>query len=180
MEGRWMIHDACLRGLGVIEEVSRSFAKLFGRDSGGILEEYQSRDAETILVAKGSICGTIKDVVDELREKGRKVGLVRLKTFRPFPRQALAEALKGAKQIAVVEKGGSFGAGGIMTPEIKDALYDTGSRIPVSGFCVQLGGREITADGIKEIVARITKGEQVAYEYFALKQSILPDLVPAD
>jgi len=180
MEGRWMIHDAQLRSLSVIEEVSAEFAKVFGRNSGGLLEEYKSKDAETVLVAKGSICGTIKDVVDELREKGQKVGLVRVKTFRPFPRAAIQKALAGAKRIAVIEKGGSFGAGGIMTPEIKDALYDTGSRIPVSGFCVQLGGREITADGLKEIVARITKGEQVAYEYFGLKQAILPDLVPAD
>jgi hypothetical protein len=67
-----------------------------------------------------------------------------------------------------------------MTPEIKDALYDTGARIPVSGFCVQLGGREIAADGIKEIISRVAKGEQVAYEYFRLKQAILPDLVPSD
>jgi len=180
MEGRWMIHDAQLRSLSVIEEVSANFAKVFGRNSGGLIEEYKSRDAETILVAKGSICGTIKDVIDEFRDKGQKVGLVRVKTFRPFPRQAMAKALSGAKCIAVIEKGGSFGAGGIMTPEIKDGLYDAGVRAPVSGFCVQLGGREITADGIKEIIARVTKGEQVAYEYFALKQAILPDLVPND
>ena len=180
MEGRWMIHDAQLRSLSVIEEVSANFAKVFGRTSGGLLEEYKSKDAETVLVAKGSICGTIKDVVDELRDKGQKVGLVRIKTFRPFPRQALVTALKGAKRIAVIEKGGSFGSGGIMTPEIKDALYDTGARMPVSGFCVQLGGREITADGIKEIISRVAKGEQVAYEYFGLNQGILPDLVPMD
>jgi pyruvate ferredoxin oxidoreductase alpha subunit len=180
MEGRWMIHDAQLRSLSVIEEVSANFAKAFGRNSGGLLEEYKSKDAETVLVAKGSVCGTIKDVVDELRDKGQKVGLVRVKTFRPFPRQAMAKALGGAKRIAVIEKGGSFGAGGVMTPEIKDVLYDAGSRMPVSGFCVQLGGREITADGIKEIIGRVTKGEQVAYEYFALKQNLLPDLVPKD
>ncbi|MCX5683809.1 MAG: pyruvate ferredoxin oxidoreductase [Planctomycetota bacterium] len=180
MEGRWMIHDAQLRSLAVIEEVSANFAKAFGRNSGGLLEEYKSKDAETVLVAKGSICGTIKDVIDELRDKGQKVGLVRVKTFRPFPRQALVKALSGAKRIAVIEKGGSFGSGGIMTPDIKDALYDTSARIPVSGFCVQLGGREITADGIKEIVARVSKGEQVAYEYFGLKPALLPDLVPVD
>jgi pyruvate ferredoxin oxidoreductase alpha subunit len=180
MEGRWMIHDAQLRSLSVIEEVSANFAKVFGRNSGGLIEEYKSKDAETVLVAKGSICGTIKDVVDELRDRGQKVGLVRIKTFRPFPRQALVAALKGAKRIAVIEKGGSFGAGGIMTVDLKDALYDTGARVPVSGFCVSLGGREITADSIKEIISRVQKGEQVAYEYFGLKQAILPDLVPSD
>jgi len=180
MEGRWMIHDASLRSLGVIEEVSAEFAKRFGRSSGGLLEEYKSRDAETVLAAKGSICGTIKDVVDELREKGRKIGLVRLKTFRPFPRAAVVNALRGAREIAVIEKGGSFGAGGVITPDIKDGLYDAGLRMPVSGFCVQLGGREVTPDGIREIIDRVSKGEQVAYEYFRLKQAILPDLVPSD
>jgi pyruvate ferredoxin oxidoreductase alpha subunit len=180
MEGRWMIHDASLRSLGVIEEVSQAFAKMFGRASGGLIEEYRSQDAETILVAKGSICGTIKDVVDELREKGRKVGLVRIKTFRPFPREALVKAVRGAKQIAVVEKGGSFGAGGVTTPDLKDALYDAGLRMPVSGFCVQLGGREVTPDGIHEIIERVSKGEQVAFEYFRLKKGILPDLVPTE
>jgi len=178
MEGRWMIHDAIVRSLGVIEEVSQAFATMFGRASGGLIEEYKSQDAETILVAKGSICGTIKDVVDELREKGRKIGLVRIKTFRPFPREALVKAVRGAKQIAVVEKGGSFGAGGVTTPDLKDALYDAGLRMPVSGFCVQLGGREVTPDGIHEIIERVSKGEQVAFEYFRLKKGILPDLVP--
>ena len=179
MEGRWMIHDACLRSLGVIEEVSRNFAKAFGRASGGILEEYKSRDAETILVCKGSVSGTIKDVVDELREKGQKVGLVRLKVYRPFPRAQVVAALKGAKHIAVIERGGSFGAGGIITPDLKDGLYDAGLRIPVSGFCVQLGGRELAPDGVREIIERVSGGEQVAYEYFRLKKEILPDLVPS-
>jgi pyruvate ferredoxin oxidoreductase alpha subunit len=179
MEGRWMIHDACLRSLDVIEEVSKNFAKAFGRNSGGHLEEYKSKDADLILIAKGSICGTIKDVVDDLREKGQKVGLVRIKTYRPFPRAALLAAIKHAKQIAVIEKGGSFGAGGIMTPEVKEVLYDAGLAIPVSGFCVQLGGREVVPEGIGEIISRVSKGEkQKAYEYFRIKTEILPDLVP--
>jgi pyruvate ferredoxin oxidoreductase alpha subunit len=179
MEGRWMIHDACLRSLEVIEEASAAFAKAFGRASGGLIEKYKSNDAETVLVAKGSIAGTIKDVVDEMRAEGKKVGLVRLKTFRPFPRDAILAALKDAKHIAVIEKGGSFGAGGIMTPEVKEVLYDAGLRIPVSGFCVQLAGREVPPDGIREIIDRVAKGErQKAYEYFRLKKELLPDLVP--
>ena len=179
MEGRWMVHDACLRSLEVIEEASAAFAKAFGRDSGGLLEKYKSDDAETILIAKGSICGTIKDVVDQARDEGKKVGLVRLKTHRPFPREAILAALKGAKHIAVIEKGGSFGAGGVMTPEVKEVLYDAGLRIPVSGFCICLGGREVHPDGIREIIDRVSKGEkQTAYEYFRLKKELLPDLVP--
>jgi pyruvate ferredoxin oxidoreductase alpha subunit len=179
MEGRWMVHDACLRSLGVIEEVSAAFAKAFGRPSGGLLEEYKSRDAETILVAKGSLCGTIKDVVDEERDKGRKVGLVRLKVFRPWPKAAVLGALGHARRIAVIERGASFGSGGVMTPEVKETLYDAGKMVPVSGFCVQLGGREVTPDGLHEIIERVSKGDkQKAYEYFGLRTEILPDLVP--
>jgi len=179
MEGRWMIHDAALRSLGVIEEVSAAFEKLFGRPSGGLIEEYKSKDAETILVAKGSISGTIKDVVDEMRGEGKKVGLVRIKVFRPWPKAAILKAIRGARQIAVIEKGGSFGAGGILTPEIKETLFDAGVLVPVSGFCVQLGGREVRPDGIREIIERVSKGEkQKAYEYFRLKKELLPDLVP--
>jgi pyruvate ferredoxin oxidoreductase alpha subunit len=179
MEGRWMVHDACLRSLDVIQEVSEAFAKVFGRDSGGLLEEYQSEDAETVLIAKGSLCGDIKDLVDRMRDEGHKVGLVRVKTFRPFPRAALVEALANAKQVAVVERGASFGAGGVLTPEVKEALYDAGHVLPVSGFCVQLGGREVHPDGLREIVDRVAGGEkQTAYEYFRLKEELLPDLVP--
>ena len=100
------------------------------------------------------------------------------RTGRSRGPQILA-AVKGAKQIAVIEKGGSFGAGGIMTPEVKEVLYDAGLKIPVSGFCVQLGGREVAPDGIAEIIERVSKGErQKAYEYFRIKQALLPDLVP--
>jgi len=179
MEGRWMVHDACLRSLPVIEEASAAFEKAFGRPSGGLLELYRSEDAETILVAKGSLCGTIKDVVDAMRDEGTKVGLVRIKTYRPWPSAAVLAAIRHAKQIAVIERGGSFGAGGVMTPEIKETLYDAGLAIPVSGFCVQLAGREVHPDGIREIVERVSGGQiQKAYEYFRLKKDLLPDLVP--
>ena len=179
MEGRWMVHDACRRSLPVIEEASADFEKIFGRASGGLLEEFHTDDAEIILVAKGSLCGTIKDVVEQMRGEGTKVGLMRIKTYRPWPEQAILKCIKGARHIAVIERGASFGAGGVMTPEIKETLFDAGLAIPVSGYCVQLGGREVPPDGIREIVQRAAKGEkQTAYEYFRLKTEILPDLVP--
>ncbi|MFO8015427.1 MAG: pyruvate ferredoxin oxidoreductase [Phycisphaerae bacterium] len=179
MEGRWMVHDACRRSLPVIEEASAEFEKLFGRASGGLIEEFHTDDAEIILVAKGSLCGTIKDVVEEMRGEGTKVGLMRIKTYRPWPDEAVLNCLKNAKHIAVIERGASFGAGGVMTPELKETLFDAGLQIPVSGYCVQLGGREVPPDGIREIVDRAAKGEkQTAYEYFRLREEILPDLVP--
>jgi len=179
MEGRWMVHDACRRSLPVIEEASAEFEKIFGRPSGGLLEEFHTDDAEIILVAKGSLCGTIKDVVEEMRAEGTKVGLMRIKTYRPWPGEAVLRVVKDAKHIAVIERGASFGAGGVMTPEIKETLFDAGLQIPVSGYCVQLGGREVHPDGIREIVERAAKGEkQTAYEYFRLKTELLPDLVP--
>ena len=179
MEGRWMVHDACRRSLPVIEEASADFEKIFGRPSGGLLEEFHTDDAEIILVAKGSLCGTIKDVVEAMRAEGTKVGLMRIKTYRPWPQEAVLRVIKDAKHVAVIERGASFGAGGVMTPEIKETLFDAGLAIPVSGYCVQLGGREVHPDGIREIVDRAARGEkQTAYEYFRLKTEILPDLVP--
>jgi len=179
MEGRWMVHDACRRSLPVIEEASAEFEKIFGRPSGGLIEEFHTDDAEIILVAKGSLCGTIKDVVEAMRGEGTKVGLMRIKTYRPWPEEAVLNCVKDAGHIAVIERGGSFGAGGVMTPEIKETLFDAGLAIPVSGYCVQLGGREVPPDAIREIVQRAAKGEkQTAYEYFRLKTELLPDLVP--
>ena len=173
MEGRYMIHEACVGAIPVIEEISAEFARKFGRSSGGFLECYRSDDADTILVAMGSVCGTIKDAIDSMRDAGKKVGLVRVKCFRPLPVKALLDALGNAKRIAILEKAGSFGGAGILSTEIKEVLFDADKRIPVSGFCVSLGGREVTEDGIVEIAERIEK-ETVPWEYFRLKRELLP------
>ena len=104
-------------------------------------------DAEIILVAMGSICGTIKTVIDSLREQGEKVGLLKVIAFRPFPKDEIQEAIKNADRIAVLDKNISFGIGGVLHNEIKAKI-----NVNASGFILGLGGRDVPPEDIKTIV----------------------------
>jgi len=151
-------HDKALKdSQSIIEKAGKEFAKLFGRDYSAVVEGYHLSDAETVLVAMGSICGTTKDAIDEMRAAGKKVGLLKIRVFRPFPTEELAKALAGAKRIAVLDKNISLGSKGAVAFEVKDALY--GSGIPVYGYILGLGGRDVRKKDIKEIVGLAEKGK---------------------
>lgn len=162
MEIRYDIEEALENSLSVIEEVGKEFGDKFGR-TYGLIEEYKSDDAEIILVAMGSICNTIKDVVDEYRENGEKIGLVRVRAYRPFPKEALKAAVGDAK-LAVLDKDVSFSSGG--------ALYlDTKAALNNDTYCyiVGLGGRDITPDHINQIIEK-TKNPVKDVEWIGLKE----------
>ena len=128
---------------GVIEEVGKEFSKITGRDYH-LAEGYRTEDAERILIALGSTSGTAKQVVDNLREKGEKVGLVKIRMFRPFPYQEVRDILSGAKAVGVLDRSASFGAlGGPVMLETKAALYGE-STVPVKNYIYGLGGRDMT------------------------------------
>lgn len=147
IEIRHELEEAMEHSLEVIEEVGKEFGDLFGRYYG-LIEEYKSEDADIILIAMGSICGTIKDVIDKQREEGKKVGLVRIRTYRPFPKEALKNAVKDAK-LAVLDKDISLGAGGAVYLDTKATLDNE-----VYGFVLGLGGRDITPEHIEEIIEK--------------------------
>jgi pyruvate ferredoxin oxidoreductase alpha subunit len=127
----------------VIVEVGEEFEKLTGRKYG-LLEAYKTDDAERIVVALGSTTGTAKQVVDRLREAGEKVGLVKVRAFRPFPYREIREILSRAKAVAVLDRSHSFGAmGGPVMLEVRAALYGW-SQVPVKNYIYGLGGRDIT------------------------------------
>jgi len=130
---------------------------MFGRDYSAMVEGYRLEDAETAIVALGSICGTTKDAIDEMRDEGKKVGLLKVRVFRPFPTEDVAKALLQVKRVAVLDKNISLGAKGAVTLEVKDALYNSG--IPVKGYIIGLGGRDVRKKDIKEIVALVKKGQ---------------------
>ena len=133
---------------GVILEVGREFKKLSGRDYW-LFEEYQMEGAERAIVALGSTAGTVKETVDALREKGEKVGLIKLRVFRPFPKEELVEALKGIKALVVLDRSNSFGGfGGPLFTEIRSTLYGSGLSFEVLNYIYGLGGRNIS---LKEI-----------------------------
>ena len=168
-EFRYEIDNAAKRAKDVIQKAGKEFGTLFGRDYSALVEGYRLDDAETAIVAMGSICGTIKDSIDEMRAEGKKVGLLKLRVFRPFPSEEIAQALSNVKRVAVLDKNISLGAKGAVAIEVRDALY--GSVIPVKGYVLGLGGRDVRKKDIKEIVSLVEKG--VGDQFYGLRRELL-------
>jgi pyruvate ferredoxin oxidoreductase alpha subunit len=141
-EVRYLAHHKHLRAIDLIPELSAEFARGFGRESGGLLQAYRSEDAETVIVALGSVVGTIKDVVDDMRDEGVSIGAVKVVSFRPFPMLALRTALENARRVVVVEKCLADGLGGIVVGSVRMALR--GLSTPIYTVIAGLGGRPIT------------------------------------
>src|SRR5271165_2909324 len=148
-EVRYLSHHKQLRALGLIPELATSFRKQFGRDSGGLIRTYRSEDAETIVVALGSVNGTVQEVVDEMRADGSRIGSVSICSFRPFPLGVLRDALQHAKRVVVLEKCLAVGLGGIVSDGVRKAL----SGIVLNGYTViaGLGGRAITRSSLRRL-----------------------------
>jgi pyruvate ferredoxin oxidoreductase alpha subunit len=128
----------------LIEDLSAQFGKLFGRVAGGLLREYRTQGAEMVVVAMGSINGTIKDVIDEMRAEDLSVGLVSLVTFRPFPMRALQEALARAKDVLVIDKALDAGMGGPLASNVDLAIRNLADPPRLHSAIVGLGGRPVT------------------------------------
>ncbi|MGQ9623091.1 MAG: transketolase C-terminal domain-containing protein [Candidatus Caldatribacteriaceae bacterium] len=144
--------DNCLP---VIEEVTEAFGKLSGRKYG-LTEGYRLEDAEYVMVALGSTCGTAKEAIDSLRDRGKKAGLLKIRCFRPFPREAVVQALAPRKGIAVLDRSVTLGGfGGPVFTEIRSALYDLPVRPFIIDFYYGLGGRDIYVEDIERAFARI-------------------------
>jgi len=158
-ETRFKIQETMEEAKQVIDDVALEFKKVFGRYSGGLIEEYRLNDAQTAVISMGSVVGTIKDVVDDLRDKGQKIGVLKIRAFRPFPEEAIYEALKDVKNIVVFEKAISLGKGGILYDEVKTAFYGKKHQPKISGLIVGLGGRDIPKESIADGIAKGEKGE---------------------
>ena len=142
MEVKYLAHAKQIMALDLIPRIADEFAQHFGRASGGLVRSYRCEDAQTIVVALGSVLGTIKDTVDELRESGMHIGVLGIQSFRPFPLAAVRAALQGAQRVVVLEKSFSVGLGGVLSTDVRLAL----SGIHLHGYTViaGLGGRAIT------------------------------------
>jgi pyruvate ferredoxin oxidoreductase alpha subunit len=156
------------------KEVEEEFSKLTGRKYG-LFETYKTDDADIIIIAMSSMGGTAKVVADAMREKGDKVGVIRLKMFRPFPTKEIAKAIGNSKAVAVFEKAMSFGAAGHpLALEVRTALYDAKERPMVVNFVVGLGGRDVPpttfVDGIEKTKGYLKKGEAPMYETLGVRK----------
>jgi pyruvate ferredoxin oxidoreductase alpha subunit len=148
-EVRYLVHEKQLQALRLIPEIAGVFENVFGRPSGGLIHPYRTEGAETVVVALGSINGTIKEVVDSMREDGMAVGSVSICAFRPFPLQELEEALTGARRVIVLEKSLAPGLGGVVASNVRMALR--GTPLPVYTVIAGLGGRTITMASLREV-----------------------------
>src|SRR5262249_21728932 len=121
-EVRYLAHHKQLRALELIPRLGSEFAAQFGRTSGGLLRSYRTEDADTIVVALGSVNGTIKEVIDEMRDEGAAIGAVSICSFRPFPLAALRSVLERADRVVVLEKCLAVGLGGIVSDGVRKSL----------------------------------------------------------
>jgi pyruvate ferredoxin oxidoreductase alpha subunit len=152
IEIRRQNNEAMARAVTVIEEAYADFKRVFGRGpENPWFEEYMTDDADIILVGMGTISLPIKVAIRELRAKGKKVGLVRLRWFRPFPTEKLVAALSTAKALGIIDRDYSFGSpfgSGVVANEIRAALYNAEKRPPLLSFICGLGGREVTLEDV--------------------------------
>lgn len=150
-EIRYKIVKAHKKALKVAEAVDNEFYQKFGRRYG-LIETYQCDDAKLVLITSGTITGTARQIVDEERSKGKRVGLLKIRLFRPSPVHLIKEVLTKVERVAVIDRNISFGHSGIFCQEIKSILYDEIRRPMIFGFVIGLGGRDVVPDDIREII----------------------------
>jgi pyruvate ferredoxin oxidoreductase alpha subunit len=148
-EVRYLAHEKQMQALELIPKMSEEFKVIFGRESGGLVRPYRTDDAETIVIAMGSVLGTIKDTVDEMRDAGVKIGVLGITSFRPFPLDAVREAIKHVKRVVVLEKTFAVGIGGILATDVRTAFF--GIHIESYTVVAGLGGRPITKASLHEL-----------------------------
>jgi pyruvate ferredoxin oxidoreductase alpha subunit len=162
-EVKYLSHLQHLGALRLVPEVAGSFERLFHRASGGLCTAYRMEDADIAVVALGSVIGTIKDAVDELRGEGIAAGCVKIGCYRPFPTVQLRAELEGVARIIVVEKDLAVGMGGIVSADVRMALQ--GEHVPVHTVIAGLGGRSISTASLKQIV-RDARAERLSEPHF--------------
>jgi pyruvate ferredoxin oxidoreductase alpha subunit len=170
-EVRYLAHATQLRALERIGEVATEFAETFGRHSGGHVSTYHVEDAEVVVVALGSVLGTIKDATDELRDDGTRVGVVGITSFRPFPLDALHEAIGDARKVVVIERAFSVGFGGVLSIDVGLAISDAKARL--STVVAGLGGRAVTEAGIIGVVKDALGNRLEALRFLDLDKEVV-------
>jgi pyruvate ferredoxin oxidoreductase alpha subunit len=172
-EVRYLAHERMQQALQVIPAVAAEFGAEFGRDSGGLVRPYRNDDAEIVVVALGSVLGTIKDAVDELRADGMPIGVLGITSFRPFPDQAIREALNpGQQHLVVLERALSPGTGGIVTADLRTALAGW-SAPAISTVVAGLGGRAITKKSLRALLATAAAGDLEPFSFLDLDTSLV-------
>ncbi len=167
MEMRRQTVEAFESAKKVIQEVNDEFAKKLGRNYGGLIDTYRMEDAEAALITIGTVTSTSREVVDDLRKAGKKVGIVKLRFFRPFPEEELRKVLSSVSAVGVFDRSISYHGGGPAYNEVRSSLY--GLTIPVINHLAGIGGRDVTKEQIIkmfDITLKAAKGDKVKEIYW--------------
>ena len=154
-------HIGLLNVRNVVGEAEKKFENIFGRKYSGLTENYRTDDADYILITLGSISGLVRETVDKLREQGKKVGMLRIRYMRPFPNEEIAETVRNAKSLGVLEKDISFGNEGTVYTNVNSALKKSGINITSSNYIGGLGGKNISPQEIEEIFEELKQKKTV-------------------
>jgi pyruvate ferredoxin oxidoreductase alpha subunit len=179
MEFKYAVQHAMVGAKTRVREVLADLSRLTGRNNAGLIEAYRTEGAEIVLVAMGSVAGTVKDAVDELRAVGKNVGLVKIRCYRPFPHEEIWEALRSARVVAVMDANFSMGSEGAVALDLKAKLYGKADAPAVIDFIAGLGGREINTTTIAKLVQRVEELEDAGLpppeaEWIDLNPALLP------
>ena len=150
MEFRYLMYRAQEAARKRIREVTKEYAEIFGRDYHGLVEEYRTEDADVVMVGAGTMISTARDVIDKLRSEGHKIGLVKLRVFRPFPYEEIQEIAKRVEVMGVMDRSYTHGYGGAMFNEVKAAVYNTDARPKIKNYLIGIGGRDVTAKMLED------------------------------
>jgi pyruvate/2-oxoacid:ferredoxin oxidoreductase alpha subunit len=153
---RLEIDEAMKRVPDVYQECRESFVEIIGRDPGDVIQTFATDDAELVLVASGTMATTVREVVRQRREAGEKIGLVKLKLFRPFPEAALREACQSAARVAVLDRNYAAGTGGIFWQDTRAAFQGHRDDLLIQNYLAGLCGGDVTPDVIDDILTDLT------------------------
>lgn len=170
-EVKYLDHKKMVRSADVVADAAKAFKKIFNREAGGFVRPYRVDDAETVIVAMGSVVGTLKDMADEKRKQGQKIGVLSICMFRPFPAQEVLDALKNAKHVIVVEKALAPGQGGVLAAHVRLAGLDR--SIPVTTLIAGLGGRPIFKRSLSSFVDKIGLPSSDELHFLDLRQDLV-------
>jgi len=168
-EVRYLAHARLMEALDLVPDVADRFAETFGRNSGGLIHPYRTEDADTIVIALGSVLGTIKDTVDELREGGMRIGVLGITCFRPFPADAVRAAVAHARRLVVLERAFEPGVGGIVTQNVTMAA----PAIPIYAVVAGLGGRAIPKTSLAGLFQAATADQLKPLTFLDLDRSLI-------
>jgi pyruvate ferredoxin oxidoreductase alpha subunit len=171
MEVRYLAHAKQRQALELMPSWTDEFKRIFGRESGGLTHTYRIEDADTVVVALGSVLGTIKDTVDEMREQGVRIGVLGITCFRPWPTAAVRGALAAAKRVVVLEKSFAVGLGGIVSNNV--AASYAGSPELVHTVIAGLGGRAITRRSLHKVFGEAVEGRLEPVTFLDLDHAVV-------